>query len=117
MSWLDRFRRPTPYVVPDAPATTDRGAIADYFTFNGFLHDLYPTQPNQTLAGSPQEDAPTGFVSTVQTMHRRNGTVAAAVTARALLVSQLRFQWRSEIDDRLFGNANLAPLERPGPLA
>jgi len=96
--------------------TRNRDAISDHFLFNGQAHPLFsPNEPPQTLPGSPQESPPNSFEQTIRVMHRRNGVVAASVTARALLMSELRFVWRSEIDGALFGNASLAPLERPHP--
>ena len=90
----------------------------DVFTHQGqpyALNGLYG-EPEQTLRGSEREAAPRNFQAAVSQLHRRNGVISGAVTARALLVSQLAFRWRSEIDGATFGNANLAPLERPGPL-
>ena len=56
-----------------------------------------------------------GFIDQV---HRRNGIVSAAVVARALLLSQLRFTWRRERSSgragELWGNRDLSVLERPG---
>lgn len=91
-------------------------AIADHFAFNGTFHHLPSAgEPPQTLAGSTQEAPPSTFLQTVRVMHRRNGVVSAAVTARALLMSELRFKWRSEIDGTEFGNQSLEILERPAP--
>ena len=98
---------------PMASAPT-RDAISDHFLFNGQMHSLFPVEPPTTLPGSPALENPAGnFEQTVRVMHRRNGVVAAAVTARALIMSQLRFQWRSGIDGGTFGNASLESLERP----
>lgn len=109
MSWFSRFRRN-----PEAAVEVqERDAFLDHFLFNGQAHSLYLSEPPTTLPGSPAEDAPNNFVQTVRMMHRRNGVVSAAVTARALIMSQLRFQWRSEIDGTTFGNRSLETLERP----
>ena len=91
----------------------------DIFSHQGqpyALHGLN-AEPEQTMKGTAREAAPKNFQTSVSQLHRRNGVISGAVTARALLVSQLYFQWRSEIDGAMFGNANLAPLERPGPLS
>ncbi len=102
---LQRFRSPA----------KNRDAISDHFLFNGVGHSLTLSEPPTTMAGSPQESPPGGFEQTVRMMHRRNGVVSAAVTARALIMSQLRFQWRSEVDGATFGNQSLEILERPAP--
>ena len=56
------------------------------------------------------------FQSYVNGIHKEHGVIAAAVEARALLLSELRFQWRSLIatdNGKLFGNAELTLLEQP----
>ncbi len=93
--------------------TATRDAFSDHFLFNGQAHALHGTEPLQTMPGSPQEAPPQSFEQTIRVAHRRNGVVAASVTARALLLSELRFVWRSEIDGARFGSSTLAPLERP----
>lgn len=84
----------------------------DHFTFNGQAHPLYP--PKGSLPGAPAEHIGRSFEDQVYRVRDQHGIVAAAVHARSLLVSQLRFAWRDESTNRVFGNGDLAPLERPG---
>lgn len=85
---------------------------ADYLKFQGQQYLL------GTMQGSKPDMPDPHFVGYVRSIHQRNGVVAAAVTARALLLSQVRFIWRntraSDTPGRTFGARNLAPLERPG---
>lgn len=57
------------------------------------------------------------FVGYVRDVAERNGVVAASVTARALLVSQIHFLWRnnnlSKTPGRTFGDRSLSILEKP----
>ena len=68
-----------------------------------------------TMPGSPYVEPAREFEAYVRQIHDRNGVVAAAVTARALLKSQLRFTWRRESDLRTFGTPELGLLEFPAP--
>ena len=101
-----------------ADGASNRGGAWDVFTHQGqpYLLGGLGSEPEQTMRGSRQEPAPRNFEGSVSRLHRRNGVISGAVTARALLVSQLVFRWRSEIDGAMFGNASLGVLERPGPL-
>lgn len=83
----------------------------DNFTFNGQQHPVFPVG---SLDGSPAEHIGNEFKQRIGRVREANGVVAAAVWARALLVSQLRFQWRDEVSGRLFGDGELRVLERPG---
>jgi hypothetical protein len=73
------------------------------------------TYPLTSLPGSPAVEPDGTFAAYVTRIHRRNGVVPAAVAARSMLMSQLRFLWRSEIDLRTFGTAELGILEFPAP--
>lgn len=106
-SLLSRFR--------GGASTSSRDAFTDHFLFNGQAHPLWLSEPPTTMQGSPSEDPPQGFEQTIRIAHRRGGLISAAVVARALIMSQLRFQWRSEIDGATFGNQSLGVLERPAP--
>lgn len=92
-------------------AASHRDAITSAFTFNGQLHPL--GSPLTTMRGSNQEDPSGGFARAVNLAYDRSGPVGAAVTARALVLSEMRFKWRDVSTGRLFGNEHLAPLERP----
>lgn len=73
-----------------------------------------------SLGGSSGHSPEASFVSYVRDVGERNGVVAAAVSARALLMSQVRFTWRnnraSTTPGRLFGDRTLGVLERPGQM-
>jgi hypothetical protein len=86
--------------------------FGDHFLFNG--QPLGSFGPRLTLPGSPAENVGDTFDDIVHYVRDRNGMVSAAVLARALLLSQLRFAWRNELSGRVFGDGSLAPLERPG---
>lgn len=87
----------------------------DRFLFNGQEHLLGSQVPSLSLDGSPVEVSFENFADAVRTVHSRSGVVAAAVAARALLVSQLVFRFRPVRDPgRLFGTEALSPLETPG---
>lgn len=85
-------------------------SVAEMAKFNGHT---YPLTGLTTLPGSPAVTPAGTFVAYVQGIHERNGVVAAAVSARSMLMSQLRFTWRSEADLRTFGNQSLSLLEQP----
>ncbi len=88
-------------------------AYADWVTFQGHQYGL-----TGTMGGSRPDHPDPHFLGYVRAVHQRSGVVSAAVVARALMLSQLRFVWRnnrtSPTPGRLFGSASLAPLERPG---
>ena len=68
-----------------------------------------------SLAGSPVQEIENSFLGYVGQIHNREGTVAAAVAARSLLLSQLRFKFRTLSDgpqSQLFGSTALLPLEQ-----
>lgn len=58
------------------------------------------------------------FQSMIDSVHRTNGIVSAAVMARAALMSQVRFRWRRGYTQtkqgELWGDRSLSVLERPG---
>lgn len=84
--------------------------VQDSFQFGGLTYGVQ---------GSPATEPDGTFPAYVQGVARRNGVVAAAVFARQLLMSQLRFTWRSEIPSdlgRTFGTAALGVLEHPGTM-
>lgn len=80
------------------------------------LQDALLTQSwggmSSSLGSSDQHAISNNFEAYVQRISRRNGVVAAAVEARALVVSQSRFRWRNDRGE-LFGTQALAPLEGP----
>lgn len=84
--------------------------------------DPWALQPNW-LYGSMavrQIDQPEAFEDFVSFVHEQDNVVSAAVVARAFVMSQVRFAWRNTIREgdryrQLFGNQDLALLERPDP--
>lgn len=82
------------------------------FAFNGNVYGV-----KQTLTGD-QEYIEGTFEGLVQGAYRDNGVIFACMLARQLLFSEARFQYRQMRRGRpgdLFGNADLALLEKPWP--
>lgn len=106
MRRLDLLRGRSP-----APSSLARSSFQDYvdqFIYQGQSYGLMGT-----MAGSRPEVPDPHFVGYVRGVHQRNGVVSAAVVARALLLSQVRFVWRDQSTGKTFGDRSLAPLERP----
>ena len=75
-------------LVRSAPAETEsRYATPAMFGFNGSQYF------SGSWAGIDPEVPDTSFLGHISGIHQRNGVVAAAVETRALLMSQLRFEW------------------------
>ncbi len=96
--------------------------LEDLATALTFAGHRYPSM-NGTMPGSPYVEPSQGFVGLVQGVHRRHGIVAGAVIARALLLSQLHFQFRPRFGQsrQLFGSGELSildsfPVPRPRTL-
>lgn len=70
--------------------------------------------PVGSLPGARRGEAGTGFAEVVAQVGERSGVVSAAVAARALLMSEVRFRWHDRLSGRRFGDRRLAVLERPG---
>ncbi len=71
-----------------------------------------------SMSGSKRQEIDNTFVAYVRGIHEREGVVSAAVAARSLLLSQLRFKFRSLSDGpqgQLYGTEALLPLERFAP--
>lgn len=86
-------------------------SLQEYFTYMGRQYQIggsYGTTPEAS------------FVGYVRDIAERNGVVSAAVAARALLISQVRFTWRnnraSVTPGRTLGDRSLSILERPGQM-
>lgn len=103
-------------LVRRSSADTDQriSSLEDWYQMTYDSHQY----PLGVMTGSNPEDISSTFLGYVESIHRKNGAVSAAVVARALLVSQLRFVWRrdrtSSKRGELWGNRDLSPLERPG---
>ena len=88
------------------PEPTRSMDLSQFFSFDGHQY-LIGAQ------GSAPDQVDGSFRDHIQRIHLRHGVVAAAVEARALLVSQVRFKFR-RVDGSLYGNRDLSVLERPG---
>lgn len=106
MRRIDARRRPEQV----ERSTFPQMSLGEYFSYMG----------RQYAAGSYGLTPDASFVGYVRDVAERNGVVSGAVAARALLISQIRFTWRnnrvSPTPGRVFGDRNLAILERPGPV-
>jgi Phage portal protein len=96
------------------PVTMDQWA--SFFTFNDLQ---YPFLFQQTLQGRTEiADTNVSFEGLVLSAYKSNGVVFACMMARQRLFSEARFAFRQRINGRpgdLFGNKDLAVLERPWP--
>jgi hypothetical protein len=109
MRLLDSLRRSS------APSQERSFSFQDWvnmFTFGGNTYG--------TMTGSAPDKIDGNFTGYIDGIHRRNGVVSAAVVARSLLISQLRFMWRDGVagdsPGRLWGSSDLDVLERPGSM-
>lgn len=97
-----------PLVRRSGPQTEQRFGS---FGFGGIQY------PYSWAGGSRPEFPDAGFQGVIDSVHRRNGVVSAAVHTRALLMSQLRFAWRRVSDGAHFSETStdrrLAQLNRP----
>jgi hypothetical protein len=80
------------------------------FTFGG---TGYPTGAVPLMSGTDRVEPDGSFASMVAQVHSTSGTVSAAVVARALLVSQLRFTWFDAASTNSFGDAELDVVNHP----
>jgi len=88
-------------------------ALFKYGSTTGY----YPAMP-QSLYGVTKQEMPDGYVGVVQQMYRDNGVIFACMSARALMFSEARFQFRQLRQGRpgqLFGTPDLQLLETPWP--
>lgn len=75
------------------------------FGFNGSTYPILGWQ------GSRPDWPDSSFLGYIAGVHRRNGVVAAAVEARALILSQLRFHW--QVNNERLDNRSSRALNRP----
>lgn len=98
-------------VPPAVRSTFPSMTLQEFFTWAGQRY---------ALGGSGGATPAASFVGYVREVAERNGVVSGAVTARALLISQVEFVWHnnrlSATPGRMWTNQLLAPLERPGPV-
>lgn len=64
--------------------------------------------------GSSPDEIADNFTAHIHQIHKRHGVVAAAVATRALLMSQVRFRLRDEVDNSLTTGPSVRLLNRPG---
>lgn len=92
----------------------NQGNLEQRFTFDDLHTMMFDGSKYVTGArGSKPDEVDNTFVSRINQIHRKHGTIAAAVATRALLMSQVRFQWRNP-EGALFGDRTLRVLEQPG---
>lgn len=105
MRLIDRLR-------PTQPAI-ERQSLEDFITQFSFQNAIYGASG---LSGSGNgETIPNNFTAYVTQAYQKSGVVGACISARMLLFSQARFQWRRRSTSEVFGDTALAALERPGP--
>lgn len=90
------------------------------YSLEQFVYDsnTYPLSGMFSQRGTPRQDIENNFEAYIANIHSREGVVAAAVAARALLLSSLIFKFRNLSDGaqaQLFGTEALLPLERFAP--
>jgi phage portal protein BeeE len=85
----------------------------DYFNFGGNTYPFVVNQGNQVQGNQEVGGSFQGYIDGV---YKQNGVVFACITARQLLFSEARFQFRRMRGGRpgdLYGTQELAMLERP----
>lgn len=101
----------------DALVRREPVKVEQRLSWNDYLMSFGGNQYQLGGMGGSRPDIPDeGFADYIAKVHGRNGVVAAAVEARALLLSQLRFQWRrlgGAQRGELWGNRELGRLDRP----
>jgi hypothetical protein len=103
------------------PLITLDDYIAESFGYQGLDYGVVQSPSTVTLTqGNTIEEIGSDFRGYVDGVYKRNGVVFACVTARMLIFSEARFQWRQRVNGvpgNLFGTNELARLERPWPNA
>jgi len=114
MRWRDRLLAATgtPVPVEERQSTVDDLVMA----FGGSQYLLSGGAP-QGPPGVPSESAPDSFEQVVRQVYYRSGIVAACIAARAGLVSEARFKYRTFDTRKMYGDQSLVPLEKPTPNA
>lgn len=109
----------------NAPPTTEvqRTYNADWQgwvdSFLKFQNGIYAPSYSTTIPGSRAEPVLDSFVGYIQGAYKTNGVVFAVSMSRAMLFTDITFQWRryGQVGggNDLFGNSDLKVLERPWP--
>ena len=98
---------------------------AERYSFNDWLNDLsvnftyngigYSAPVWQTQTRQKAEMPSSEFPAMVERIYKRDGVVAGAISARALLLSETVFKFRNLTTKELFGSTALSILEEPEP--
>lgn len=113
MGVLERFvRLPGRAVEQRADAGLSWSEYVSWFQYQG---SNFPTFGNGDVPGTPVERIENSFTAYTNAILKRNGVVAACMTARLMLFTEARFQWRRSSDRKLFGDADLSLVEDPWP--
>jgi hypothetical protein len=93
-----------------------QGLVDAWMLYQG---QIYQSGYTTTIPGEKVEPVADSFVGYVQGAYKSNGVVFAVSLARAMLFTDITFQWRRNGSrgggNDLFGNPDLALLERPWP--
>lgn len=93
-----------------------QGFVDAYMAYQG---QIYQPGYTTTYAGQKAEPVVDSFVGYVQGAYKSNGVVFSVSLARAMLFTDVAFKWRRYGErgggNDLFGNTELALLERPWP--
>lgn len=98
----------------------ERGSFIDTMnslamTTFGFDGNTYAVPMATTYGNAKREDPDGSFSSFAELFFKRDAVVFGVMQARALLLSETRFKFRSLSDKRIFGTTALAPLDAPQP--
>lgn len=88
---------------------------SNFTTLDGLAQFMFNNQ-NMIVGptGSSPDEIGENFTAHIHQIHKRHGVVAAAVATRALLMSQVRFRLRDELDNSLSAGPSVRQLNRPG---
>ena len=120
MNFIDRTRtRVAKWISRDAARPLSFTDWLSYFNFNGMSYPFLGPLFASPALGEKQEVPQNSFEGYVRSIYQRNGVIFACMLVRMLLFSEARFQYRRRVKGRpgeMWGDASLAPLERPtGP--
>jgi hypothetical protein len=69
--------------------------------------------PMMSMPGTNVERPDGSFEALSEQVHKSSDVISAAIVARSLLLSQLRFKWKNLSTGQLFGDPSLGALEYP----
>src|SRR6266566_5197928 len=85
------------------------------FSYGGASYQLVPSQ---TMPPSKTEEVEASFAGYIRGIYKNNGPIYSCMAVRMRLFSEVRFQFSQMTSGRrgkLFGSADLEPLEVPWP--